>query len=200
MNIFGIGSETGYAEGTGWVKYSSYRIKKLPFIGLNPGKGYDLPIWQYCYGTTGVIMIPPSFGTASSVTISNSKALSAQWTGNYLIHINALSGLTAPASLLIYASPSTQAPYLPDLDKEIFWVYPNLFMVGTFTSLNDIGHYGIELTGDCPYLPSIGYKSSYTDSAGVTESNLISFGFTSSSQGIKATSLFPYALPYKAKQ
>jgi PKD repeat protein len=178
------------------VKYSTYQLNKLPWIGIRVGEKSVLNLSNYCYSTAGRV-IPPSFGSASALVVSDTTQLSARWIDSSNIEISTLSGFTASGWIDVIASPVT-SNFGIDIDKERIYVYPNLLSVGTFTCYKDIEAYGLEKTTDKTSYPSISFLTTVNDGSGAFQSNVMCFDFTSTDQGIKMTPQFSSMVQYEA--
>ena len=160
-------------------KYATYRMLKLPIIGLRPGQSYDVNLLKYTSDKDG-IKIAPSFGKTSSVVVSNSSIISTSWVTNTVLRITALSGFTSGPgiSVDVIASPNTGPVFGFDQDKERLWVYPNIIQGGTFSAASDTTDFAYQLVGDRATLPgSIYYVANRADLAGDQRQRLFSIEF-----------------------
>ncbi len=195
-NSYVVSNSYGGCTGNNKVRYSTYRLNKLPWIGIRSGEKVVLNLSDYCYSTTGRI-IPPSFGSASALAVSDTSQLSVRWIDSSNIEISALSGFTASAWVDVIASPET-SDFGIDMDKERLYVYPNLLNIGKFTTFNDIWNYGIEKTTDKVSYPAISFLTTANDGTGTSQPNVMCFDFTSTTQGIKMTPQFSNMIGYEA--
>jgi PKD repeat protein len=189
---YGIDTLTGNVP----VKIASYRLTKLPHIGIRAGENAVLNLSGYCYSTAERV-IPPSFGSASALVVSDTTLLRARWIDSSNIEISALSGFTVSGWVDVIASPVT-SNFGIDIDKERIYVYPNLLNIGKFTTFNDIWHYGLEKTTDKANYPAISFLTTTNDGSGAAQANVMCFNFTSTNQGIKMTPQFSSMVQYKA--
>ena len=185
------------------VKYSTYKIHKLPRIGMNYGSSMDINLVKYTYSSTG-FACPESYGNAAAIHVDDTTKVNVTWINSSTIRINALSSLTTGAAVIyVSASPNSpamlsdkglnpEAAFGADIDKETLWIYPNLLTLGAFSSLADIGNIYLKLTDDRTILPVVGFSSTVADSEGTQEHGVISFTFPSnnvSATGINGTPL-----------
>ena len=194
-----IGTDTVYASNK--VKFSTYKMKKLPLIGLRPSQTYTLYLNQYCTNSAGAALAP-SFGNASAVIVSDAAAITATWSGNSILYLYALSGLTSSSkvSVDIIASPSAAAPFSSNQDKERLWIYPNLLKTGTFSSATDTTSFGYQSVADRNAFPNMYYVAGRLDNGGNYESGILAFGFSSTNQGLKITPKSGNFIPFEKNQ
>jgi hypothetical protein len=181
-------------------KVSSYKIHKLPPIGLNPGQSLDFNMAPYIYGPKGSAL-PPSFGQSGSILLGEDTAkLNVYWLNDSTLRITALSEFTTAERTLVRfaASPVTEQPFGNDVDIEGLYVYPNLLKKGRFTCFNDIWNFGLEKASDKPAYPAVSFAAVTADKAGVTADNVMVFTFGASTQGIKMTPQFASMVNYES--
>jgi hypothetical protein len=196
LNSFIVSNSYGTCTASNTVKYSTYRLNKLSWVGIRAGEKVVLNLSNYCYSTAGRV-IPPSFGSVSALVVSDTTLLSARWIDSSNIEISALSGFTAAGWIDIIASPVT-SNFGIDIDKERIYVHPNLLNIGKFTTFNDIWNYGLEKTTDKADYPAISFLTTANDGSGASQSNVMCFDFTSTNQGIKMTPQFSRMFQYEA--
>lgn len=195
-NIFRLANLYGASTTIGKVKYSSYKLRKLPFISLRPGESEIVDLSKYCHAISG-LAVPASFGNNSALVISDTTQLTAQWFDTTRLQITAIGELSTPVSIDVITSPET-SDFGIDMDKERLYVYPNLLNIGKFTTFNDIWNYGIEKTTDKVSYPAISFLTTANDGTGTSQSNVMCFDFTSTTQGIKMTPQFSNMIGYEA--
>jgi C1A family cysteine protease len=178
------------ANGLGLVKYSSYRLAKLPRIGLNPGDSVNVSLAGYCRDSAGTI-IPPSFGYKDALVVEDTTLLTAEWLDSSTIKLTALSKLTGGISTKAYviASNATTAPFGFDQDREAIAVYSNYLPIGNFQSLAQAtSDFAMQIPDDMNQkAPTPAFLPILTDMAGDTATNVVLFPFNNSSQGMKIT-------------
>ena len=178
-----------YAFTTTKVKYSTYRINKLPKLGLSKGGSIQLIISTYTNdGVADSGRIAASYGSPSSLSVSDAGKLSATWQNTSTLQITATSSFTTGSAYVdVYASPTTLPPYGKDYDKERIWVYANLLANSTFSTANDTTSFAFQLPSDKPALPNIYYVASRSDNGGTVANGVVAFNFTATNQGTKIT-------------
>ncbi len=191
QNILGI------ATSQNKLKYSTYKINKLPYVGINAQQSVTFPIRDYTYDSTGKA-IPPSFGKTASLVVSDTTKIQVVWTADSSIQITCLSAISDPVYVDVYASSAESSPFGSDQDRERLWVYANLLSIGRFTTFNDIWRYGLEKTTDKADYPAVSYLATANDATGASQSNIMSFDFTSTTQGIKMTPQFSSMVNYQS--
>ncbi len=92
------------------VKYSTYRIRRLPKIGMTAGKSYDFNIAPFVSSVTES-QVPASFGNEVSLFCSNDSTLSVQWLDVTTLRITAFPEFTAVSYIDVIASPSAEPPF-----------------------------------------------------------------------------------------
>ena len=198
-NYYKITGSWGEDTSSNKVKYSTYKITKLPVIGIKMGEAIDFPIGKYTYDSTGN-SLPPSYGNPSSLISSEPAELQAQWSGNTRISIMALSGFTSGEYLDIVASPSDTAPFGMDIDKERLWVYPDLFPIGSYSSATELEQFGFETVSGFPAMASYDWVSTFSDNLGNQANGCLRVQFSSESSGIKMTPYQDYRVNYQQNQ
>ena len=197
-NTYRAINSAGFADANNKVKYSTYKIYKLPKMGLSVGNSVDINLADYTYDSNGHA-IPPSFGNTDSLIISDTTKVSATWTDTSVLHITLLESTSAPVFVDVIASPLTDPPYGMDIDKERIAVYTNLLPNSTFSTANDTTAYGYE---NAPYnysFATLSYESTVADSNGTIAQGVITFTFSTVPSGIKATPLANH-VPYESGQ
>ncbi len=190
-NSFQIANSFGTVTTAGIVRYSTYKIMKLPKIGINIGTSVDIPVGLYCRDSAGPAL-PPSFGISTAIWTEDSTALAINWMDDTVLRITALSGMTARKDVFVIA---TDAPDSNDYDIERIEVYPNLLKGSTFTAATDTVNFAYQLPDDKQILPSVSWVSTLTDSAGTSAQGVAAFTFSNTSCGVKATTVFGNMLP-----
>ncbi len=189
-NSYSLGNIYGAETASNLLKYSTYKIKELPEVGLNPGESYFLNIANYTFDTTG-LAIPPSFGNVSALIVSDTTLVNATWSGTTAVNITLIASSSAtPVTVDIIASPNSNSPFVSDMDKERVYVYTNLLSNGTFSTAIDTAAYGLEFAPGRTTLTPQSWVSSYTDSQGLEGDGVWAFNFADASSGIKGTPFF----------
>jgi len=197
QNIFEMWSPTKYYTGLNSVKFSTYRIKKLPDLVINPERTLYFNMDGYVSDLSG-INIPESFASDSSL-IYDDSVIGATWADKNLIGIKVPDTVTGDTktTLDVIASTSELPNYWPNADMERFRVFGNRFPIGVFNTASTLyNEYGLELLPGLTGLPQISYVASTTDLAGVSSDNVYLFNINSTTQGIKLTPKFSNMLPY----
>ena len=177
------------ADASNLVKYSTYKIRKLPRLGMNVGDIVDINMGDYTYNESGKA-VAESFGNPLAIENPDSSKITAEWLDNSTLRVTALSELTSGPTLVnVIASPvSPSEPtkqraanllFGPDQDKEYIWVYPNKLSLGYFTSADDTAKLFLKKLEDRDGLADVSYVESYTDAAGLTENNVLQFSLSS---------------------
>jgi len=198
-NLFIALNTLGYETVSNKVKYSTYRINRLPKIGLTAGNSYDLVLAPYVFDTSYINAIPPSFGGASSVTLSNSSTLAAEWVNDSILRISAASTFNEASYVDIIASPSANPPF-GDFDRERLYVYPNLLPIGTFLSESAVERFTYEPVADRATTAGHHFFSWYLDLAGENADGLLWITLDNESSGVKITPNGEDLIPYEAGQ
>ncbi len=169
------------------VKYSTYKINKLPIVGLTVGSSYTLNLTGYTNSVSGPA-IPVSYNTLSALSVDNYSNVTASWSGNTAIVITALQAFSDAAHVYVTASPSATPPYDGDLDMEDVQVYTNLLTSGTFSTANDTAVWSpMEIPPGRSTLATQQWMQSYTDSAGTQAQGVWKFTFADANGGVKST-------------
>lgn len=119
-NVYQGQNDGGNGNAQNKLKYSTYRINKLPKVGLNPTDSVDVVVGNYVSPAS-----PPSFGNAAALIVSDTTQVSAIWADANTVTITALTGATGPVNVDVIAAPVASAPYGVDIDKERIVVYIN---------------------------------------------------------------------------
>ncbi len=184
-NTYEISNNVGSSSGNGSVKYSTYKIYKLPIVGLTPGSSWDMNVGSYTYNTSG-LALPPSFGNPTALHISNLSNVTAYWVNDSVIRITSLQSFTGAVDVDVTASPFVPAG--TDQDKERFYVYSNLLSHSTFSTGRDTTTWSpMERPLGKSTLAAQQWIYSYTDAAGTQAKGIWKFTFTDASSGVKAT-------------
>jgi hypothetical protein len=182
-------ADNAYGEGTATneVKYSTYKIYKLPKVGLTIGSSWVVNVASYTYSSTG-LAIPPSFGNPDAITVSDTTLVSATWLGNTAIQLISLQAFSSPVDVDVTASPNATSPYGSDVDVEDIQVYTNLLTNSTFSTSNDTSIWmPFELAPGRTELATQSWISTYTDSAGTQANGVWKFSFADGNSGVKST-------------
>ncbi len=201
-NIYEAANENGYSNATNEVKYSYYKIYKLPHVGLTAGSSWDINVAKYTYNEFGSVLAaalpaipdifpnyPPSFGNASALIVSDTTLVSAVWLDSTSIRITSSPTYTSggPVSVDVIASIYSNPPY-DDMDKERIWVYPNLLSNSTFSTANDTAVWSpMEIPPGRSTIATQQWMQSYTDSAGTQAQGVWKFTFADANGGVKST-------------
>ncbi len=186
INVYKDLNALGSSTASNKVKYSTYKIDKLPIIGLTAGSSWELNLTNYMSNVLGPI-IPPSFGNPSSIIMSNPSIVTATWIDSTVIRIQSLQSFSGPVYVDVIASPVSAPPYGKDIDKEQIAVYNNLLSQSTFSTANDTTAYGLEIPPGRTVMAISSWLSTYTDAAGIPASGVWQFTFPNASGGIKGT-------------
>lgn len=164
-NTYRADNAGGFGSQSNKAKYATYKIYKLPKVGLNVGKSYTINMANYAYNSTG-LSIPPSFGNNQAISVSDVSKVTAYWSGNNIV-INSIAAATGPVYVDVIAAPNASAPYGTDQDKEQIEVNSNLLSNSTFSTAADTTSYGAETIAGKPTEPASGWLASANDGAGV---------------------------------
>jgi PKD repeat protein len=188
INTYQISNLAGSSSASGLVKYSTYRIRKLPHVGLTPGSSWDVNVENYTYNTNG-LALPPSFGNSTALYVSNLSNVTAYWVNDSVIQITSLQSFTGAVDVNVTASPNATAPFGSDVDVEQIQVYTNLLSNSTFSTANDLSIWtpGLEVPPGRTTLATQSWVSSYTDSAGTQANGVWQFNFADGNGGVKCT-------------
>src|SRR5208282_80068 len=83
-NTYQIVNDIGASSSNAKVKYSTYKIYKLPHVGLTVGSSWDVNVASYTYNSGGSAL-PPSFGIIDSLSTDN-PAITASWSDSSTVH------------------------------------------------------------------------------------------------------------------
>ena len=108
INIYLADNAYGEGTATNEVKYSTYKIYKLPKVGLTVGSSWDVNVANYTYDSNG-LAIPPSYGNPDAITVGDTTLVSATWLGNTVIHITSLQPFSGAVNVNVIASPDSSA-------------------------------------------------------------------------------------------
>lgn len=198
-NTYQIINPSGSSSCNNEVKYSTYKIYELPKVGLTAGSSWDVNMANYTYNSSG-LAIPPSFGNAAALIVSDTTMINATWVGDTIIEITSLQASTGAVSVDVIASPSSAPPY-NDFDKERIWVYSNLLSNGTFAASSDtIVWSPLEMAPGQNVMATQQWLASYTDSAGTQANGVWQFTFANASSGIKSTPKVSNWIPMSSNQ
>ncbi len=187
INTFIANNAIGSSTVNNEVKYSTYKINKLPHVGLTAGSSWDVNMANYTYDSEG-LAIPPSFGNPDALIVNDTTSISATWLRNTVIHITSLQSFSNAVNVDVIASPNASAPFDSDIDKERIQVYTNLLANSTFSTTDDTTSWSpLEIPPGRTVLATQSWMSSYTDSAGTQANGVWQFTFTDTNGGVKAT-------------
>lgn len=187
INSYLISDIFGSNTSTNTVKYSTYKIQKLPKVGLTAGSSWDVNVASYTI-SSGAALPPPSFGNNNSLIISDLSEITAYWVGSTIVRVVSFASFNSPAEVDVIASPLSAPPYGVDIDKERIQVYPNILAHSTFSTANDTTIWApLELAPNRTVLATQSWVSSYTDSAGTQATGVWQFNFANSNAGVKST-------------
>jgi PKD repeat protein len=185
-NTFIMSNSVGASTVNNEVKYSTYKIYKLPHVGVTVGSSYDLNLANYTYNMSGQAL-PPSFGSMDALSTDNA-AITAAWLDNSTIQITSVTTFSGTANVLVTASPNATAPFGSDVDVERIQVYSNLLLNGTFNTANDtIAWSPMEIPPGRTTMATQQWIPGYTDSAGTQANGVWQFTFADANGGVKAT-------------
>lgn len=196
LNSYQIAGTNGTTTASYEAKYSTYKIYKLPKIGLNIGESYTLNVANYTYDSTGqpTQAIPASYGSSNALIITDTTKVSAVWSGNTAVTVTALAAIGGSDLVEVIASPSASPPFV-DYDKEDIAVYTNIFNHGTFATAADTTAYGLEVSPSATHqtMATQTWLASQADGAGNLASGVWAFNFANANSGIKFT---PFSANY----
>ncbi len=180
---YALTNDGGTGTANNKVKYATYKINKLPSVGLRVGSYVDINVGNYVQGTP----YPASFGNLDAAVVSDTTKVSATWQTNSTLRVQLNAAISAPVYVDVIAASVASQPYGMDLDKERITVYGNLLNCGDFTAASDTANFGYEF-GDFTNPATRGWVSSMADASGVTASGVETFTFTGTGSGVKMTS------------
>ncbi len=184
-NTYEVTNTIGSSSSNGLVKYSSYRIQKLPIVGLTPGSSFDVNVENYTYDSGG-LALPPSYGEPAALSISNLSDVTAYWVNDSVVRIVSLQSFTGAVDVDVTASPVIPAG--TNQDKERIQVYTNLLTSGTFSTANDTTVWSpMEIPPGRSTIATQQWMQSYTDSAGTQAQGVWKFTFADANGGVKST-------------
>ncbi len=186
-NTFIASNAVGTSTADSQVKYSTYKIYKLPEIGLTVGSSWDVNVGNYTYDTSG-LALSPSFGNQDSLNVSDLSSVTAYWVNDSVVRITSLQSFSGAVDIDVTASPNAVAPFGSDVDVERIQVYSNLLANNTFSTSNDTSIWmPLEIPPGRSTLASQQWISSYTDAAGTKANGVWQFTFADASSGVKST-------------
>lgn len=193
-NSYTAANEGGTGTATNKVKWSTYRINKLPKVGLSVGASATVNVGSYASGD------PESFGSANAIIVSD-PAVSATWVDADNIQISLDSAISAPVFVDVIASPVATPAIGYDQDKERIVVYPNLMTAASdFDAAADTTAFGAEISKATGTLMSIGHSASVADGAGTVGNGVMTLTAADANQSIKITWLGSNQIAYSAGQ
>ncbi len=199
-NTFIASNTMGASTANSQVKYSTYKICKLPKVGLTVGSSWNVNVANYTYSSSG-LEIPPSFGNPDAISVSDTTLVSATWLGNTAIQLTSLQAFSGPVEVNVTASPNVTSPYGTDVDMEDIQVYTNLLTHSTFSTSNDTSIWmPFELAPGRTTLATQSWISTYTDSAGTQANGVWKLSFADSNSGVKSTPKISTWLPMATGQ
>jgi hypothetical protein len=184
---------------TNKVKYSTYCIRRLPKIGLTAGTSFDFVFTRYVLDSSYNYSMPPSFGNASSISLSNASTLSAEWVDESTLRITAGAGFNEASYVEVVASPSATPPY-GDYDRERIYVYPNLLASGTFASESLMNRFAFDYAGERETKAGYSFASTAADYNNETAEGVLVVTLDGTTTGVKITPNVEDLIPYEAGQ
>lgn len=182
-NTFTATNEGGPGVQTNKVKWSTYRISKLPIVGLNVGQSVTINV-----GSKVSPANPPSFGTAGALVISDPTKVTAVWADANNVTVSLISAATAPVYVSVIASPSATPTVGYDQDKEQIAVYPNLYLNNTFTTAAETTNWGVEPATYANKM-NVSWVASQADGAGTVANGVMVLTAPDATYGYKGTNL-----------
>lgn len=188
-------NDGGQGDANNKIKYSTFKIGKLPKFGLNVGNYVDVNVGAKVTGTG----FPLSFGNTGAVIVSDLSKVTATWQNSSVLRVQLNNAITAPVYVDVIASQIATGVFGANIDKERIEVYPNLLTGGSqFTAGSDTAAYFYQ-NPNTGGLGSIGWLASKADGAGTVANGVMTFS-VGVNQGVKATILAPYWLSYQTGQ
>jgi len=182
--VYALTNDGGTGNANNKVKYADYKINKLPNVGLKVGAYVDINVGNYVQGA----LYPASFGNNDAVVVSDTTKVSATWQTNSTLRVQLNSAISAPVYVDVIAASVASQPYGMNIDKERISVYGDMLSVGSFAAAADSTGFAYEFpTSDITSPASVGYLASKVDNANVTANGVMSFTFTGTGSGVKAT-------------
>lgn len=188
-------NDGGQGDANNKIKYSTFKIGKLPKFGLNLGNYVDVNVGAKVTGTG----FPLSFGNTGAVIVSDTTKVSATWQNASVLRVQLNAAIAAPIYVDVIAAAIATGPFGANIDKERIEVYPNLLTGGSqFTAGSDTAAYFYQ-NPNTGGIGSIGWLASKADGAGTVANGVMTFTLAAN-QGVKATILAPYWLSYQTGQ
>lgn len=180
-NTYTASNDGGTGIASNKVKWSTFRIGKLPKVGLTVGDSWDVNV-----GNKVQPSIPGSFGFPGALIVSDVSKVTASWSGNTIVHITLLAAATGPVNVDVVAAATGSAPFGADFDKERIQVYTNLLSNGTFAASADTSSYAYQAPGGYT-VGAVGWSASINDGNGLTGNGVLTLGATGATSGYKIT-------------
>jgi hypothetical protein len=177
-NVYRGENEGGFGDAANKLKFSTYRINKLPKVGLSVGESVNVVVGNYVSPAS-----PPSFGNLDALIVSDTAQVSAVWADANTVTITALTGATGPVNVDVIAAPITSAPYGVDIDKERIEVCINILPTTSQATAN----WGFEAAP--------GKATLVTPTISGSD---ITYTFASNAGGVKATPTLANRVAYSA--
>jgi hypothetical protein len=196
-NTYLLGNAGGTANAVSKTKWATYKIKRLPKIGLTVGDSYSLNLIAGGYVSPG---LPASFGQAAAIVSSDPTKVTAAWADASTITISLISSASSPVNVDVTAAPSATAPFGADVDVERIVVATNLLANGTFATAADTSAYGFEAAPGRTTQVTPTINASLPDVAGTSASGVATFTFADANGGSKFTPFAANRIPYTAGQ
>jgi len=184
-NSYNASNAGGTVTATNKVKWSTYRINKLPNVGLNVGASVTINV-----GSQVSPAGPASFGSAAALIVSDPTKVTAAWVGTTQVTISLISAASAPVFVDVIAAPVATPG--GDQDKERITVYPNLFGSASFTVASDTSSFGAEISKPTGTIMTIGWSSTAADGAGTVANGVMVLTAADANQSYKGTSAGPH--------
>jgi len=175
------------------VKYSTYKMDKLPKVGISPNQTIQLNIARYCHDSSGPA-IPPTFGSSGALWVEDTTKISASWLDDSTIQITAHGSFNGMAPITITAGTGDET----DVDREKLNVYCNLLTVGQITVNANLSAFGTELMEGYNTMPTVGFVDSVADQKGTVAQGLILLAFYTTQQVVKITPNLSNAVNYES--
>jgi hypothetical protein len=145
-NTFATANSGGPASASNKVKYSTYKINKLPKVGLSVGESVTVNVAGITSNAAGPA-VPPSFGNPLALKNSDTTDVTAVWSADSSsVVITLVNSISGPVDVDVIASPVASG-VSSDIDKERIEVYKNLFNNGSFVTAADTTAYGPQPVG-----------------------------------------------------
>lgn len=191
-NSYSASNAGGTTPSSNRVKTSTFKIYELPLVGLNVGNSYTVKL--FAINSVGTQVIPPSFGNASALIVSDTTKVSAAWgSDTNSVVITLLAATSVPVNVDVIAAAVASAPYGSNIDKERIKVYSSIINNGTFATAADTSAYGLQAASGGVTQAAAAWLATKNDSAGTSASGVYEFTLAGTGTGVKMT---PFAANY----